>query len=87
MYIDSHEGLYAADCELPLGIFGEAPHCEIEPALRIDSMFGLDSIIDAIKPILSYYPHTLNSVNCRMSCTLPDSKPQLMWMYLYREPR
>lgn len=51
-YIDSHECLYFCNSELAFGIFGESFDAKVEPAFGVDSMAGLDAIINAAESVL-----------------------------------
>ena len=79
-YVDGEEGLESADCELALGVAGEAVDAEIEPAFRVGSVSCAYSVIDAAESILYGWMGTLNSESCLTSCMLPLSKAQSMWI-------
>lgn len=81
-YEDGHKGLHSADCEFYFGIFGDTFDAEVEPAFGVDSIFAFDSVVHAVESVLYGRGVTLNSDSCRTSWMLPDSKLELIVMYL-----
>ena len=51
-YIDGHEGLQPADCELPLRVLGEPVDAEVEPAFGVHAVAGFEAVVDAAQTVL-----------------------------------